>query len=89
MTAGSADPAAIQAEIEATRARLGRTVDEIGARLDVRAHAREKAFVARDTVVETYRESPPAVVGGALALVGLVVGLVVWRRKRATRRRKR
>ena len=86
---GTADPAAIQAEIEATRARLGQTVDELGARLDVRAHAREKAFVARDTVVETYRESPPVVVGGALALVGLVTGLVVWRRKRANRRRKR
>jgi LPXTG-motif cell wall-anchored protein len=86
---GSSDPAVIQAEIEATRARLGRTVNEIGTRLDVRAHAREKAFVARDTVVETYRESPPLVVGGALALVGLVAGLVVWRRKRATRRRKR
>jgi ElaB/YqjD/DUF883 family membrane-anchored ribosome-binding protein len=86
---GTADPAAIQAEIEATRARLGQTLDEIGARLDVRAHAREKAFVARDTVVETYRENPPVVVGGALALVGLVTGLVVWRRKRANRRRKR
>ena len=84
----SSDPATIQSEIEATRARLGQTVDEIGARLDVRAHAREKAFVARDTVVETYRESPPVVLG-ALALVGLVAGLVVWRRKRATRRRKR
>jgi hypothetical protein len=85
---GSSDPAVIQAEIEATRARLGQTVDQLGARLDVRAHAREKAFVARDTVVETYRESPPVVVGGALALVGLVVGLVVWRRKRADKRRK-
>ena len=85
----SADPAEIQAEIEATRARLGRTVDQIGNRLDVRAHAREKAFVARDTVVETYRESPPAVVGAALALVGLATGLVVWRRKRADKRRKR
>jgi LPXTG-motif cell wall-anchored protein len=86
---GTADPATTQAEIEATRLRLGRTVDEIGARLDVRAHAREKAFVARDIVVETYRESPPAVVGGVVALVGLVAGLVVWRRKRATRRRNR
>jgi hypothetical protein len=86
---GSSDPAVIQAEIEATRARLGQTVDELGARLDVRAHAREKAYVARDTVVETYRESPPVVVGGALVLVGLVAGLVVWRRKRADKRRKR
>ena len=89
MTAGSTDPATIQAEIEATRARLGQTVDELHARLDVPAQAKESAYRARDTVVETYRESPPVVIGGALALVGLVAGLVIWRRKRATRRRKR
>ena len=33
--------------------------------------------------METYRESPPLVIGGAVALVGLVVGLVIVRRKRA------
>jgi Protein of unknown function (DUF3618) len=86
---GSSDPATIQADIEATRARLGRTVDELHARLDVPSRAREGAYRARDTVVETYRESPPVVIGGTLALAGLVAGLVVWRRKRATRRRKR
>jgi ElaB/YqjD/DUF883 family membrane-anchored ribosome-binding protein len=80
---------ALQAEIEATRAHLSRTVDELSARLDVPARARERAYRARDTAVETYRESPPVVIGGALALVGLVVGLVILRRKRATRRRKR
>jgi Protein of unknown function (DUF3618) len=89
MTTGSRDPAAIQADIEAARGRLGRTVDELHARLDVPAHAREKAFVARDTVVETYRESPPAFIGGVLALAALGGGLVVWRRKRADKRRKR
>ena len=89
MTTGSSDPAAIQAEIEATRERLGQTVDELHARLDVRARARESAYRARDTAVETYRESPPAVVGGVLALVALGAGLIVWRRKRAIRRRKR
>ena len=77
------DPAQIQAEIEATRAQLGRTVDELSARLDVPARAREKAFRARDTAVETYRESPPAVIGAALALAGLVVGVMIVRRKRA------
>jgi len=86
---GSSDPAAIQAEIDATRARLGQTVDVLHARLDVSARARESAYRARDTVVETYRESPPVVVGGALALVAAVAGLVVWRRKRADKRRKR
>ncbi len=89
MTTGSSDPAAIQAEIEATRERLGQTVDELHARLDVPARARESAYRARDTAVETYRESPPVVVGGVLALVALGAGLMVWRRKRATRRRKR
>ena len=89
MSTGSTDPATIQAEIEATRERLGQTVDELHARLDVPARAKESAYRARDTAVETYRESPPVVIGGALALVGLVTVLVVWRRKRATRRRKR
>jgi ElaB/YqjD/DUF883 family membrane-anchored ribosome-binding protein len=85
----SRDPAAIQADIEATREQLGRTVDELSSRLDVPARAREKAARAKDTAVETYRESPPLVIGGTVALVGALVGLMVWRRKRATRREKR
>jgi ElaB/YqjD/DUF883 family membrane-anchored ribosome-binding protein len=79
----------IKADIEATRAELGRTVAELSARLDVPARARESAARAKDTAVETYRENPPVVTSGAVALIGLVVGLVVWRRKRANTRRKR
>ena len=75
------DPAAIQGEIERTRDHLGRTIDEIGYRLDVRNKVREPLYRARDTVVETYRESPPVVLG-AVALVSAVVGLVIWRRRR-------
>jgi hypothetical protein len=82
----SPDPDRIRADIEATRAELGRTVDELSARLDVPARARESAYRARDTAVETYRESPPAVIGAAVALAGLVVGLVILRRKRAASR---
>ena len=77
----------IKAEIEATREQLGRTVDELGARLDVPARTRERAFRARDTVVETYRENPPVVIGAAVALVGVVVGVMILRRKRATSKR--
>jgi ElaB/YqjD/DUF883 family membrane-anchored ribosome-binding protein len=80
---------AIKAEIEATREELGRTVDELSARLDVPARALESAARAKDTAVETYRESPPLVIGAALALVGLVVGMVILRRKRATSKRER
>ena len=86
---GPTDVDALKAEIDATREQLGRTVDELSSRLDVPARARETAARAKDTAVETYRESPPLVIAGTLALVGVVVGLVVWRRKRATRRRKR
>ena len=87
------DPDQIKAEIEATSEQLSRTVDELSARLDVPARAKERALRTKDTAVETYRESPPIVIGGALALVGLVVGLMIVRRKRASRmsrtRRKR
>ncbi|MET0764286.1 MAG: DUF3618 domain-containing protein [Blastococcus sp.] len=86
---GPADLDALKAEVEATRAELGRTVDELSARLDVQARTKERAARAKDTAVETYRESPPVVIGAAVTLVGLVVGLMVWRRKRATTRRKR
>jgi len=82
-TSGTDDPDRIKAEIEATRNQLAATVDELSARLDVPARAKESAARAKDTAVETYRESPPLVIAGAVALVGLVVGLVILRRKRA------
>ena len=87
MTApGTNDPDQIKAEIDATREQLARKVDELSARLDVPARARERAFRAKDTAVETYRESPPLVIGAALALVGLFIGLTIVRRKRAASR---
>ena len=87
--AASDDPDAIKAEIDATREQLARTVDELRSRLDVPARAKERALRTKDTAVETYRESPPIVIGGAVALVGLVVGLVILRRKRAASRTQR
>jgi ElaB/YqjD/DUF883 family membrane-anchored ribosome-binding protein len=86
VTAPADDPDRIKAEIEATRQQLSATVDELSARLDVPARAKESAARAKDTAVETYRESPPLVIGAAVALAGLVVGLVVLRRRRAASR---
>jgi ElaB/YqjD/DUF883 family membrane-anchored ribosome-binding protein len=88
-TPAPSDPDAIRADIEATREQLGRTVDELSNRLDVPARAKERVARTRDTAVETYRESPPAMIGAGLALAGLVVGLIVLRRRRATARRNR
>ena len=78
---GSPDPDAIKADIELTREHLGHTVDQIHDRLDVLSRVREQLYRARDTAVETYRESPPVVLGAAAVLVA-VVGLVIWRRRR-------
>jgi ElaB/YqjD/DUF883 family membrane-anchored ribosome-binding protein len=82
------DVDAIKAEIEVTREQLSHTVDELSARLDVPARAKERALRARDTAVETYRESPPMVIGAALALVGLVVGVMIVRRRRERGRKR-
>ena len=79
---GPPDPDAIRADIEATREQLGRTVDELAHRLDVPTRAKERALRTRDTAVETYRESPPVVLGALAALVAVAVGIVVWRKKR-------
>ena len=84
-----ADPDALKAQVDASRARLGRTVEELSHRLDVPARAREGVARAKDTAVETYRESPPAVVGAGALLAGLVTGVIIWRRRRSTPRRKR
>ena len=84
-----ADADAIKAEIDATREHLALTVDQIAQRLDVPSRARERVYRVRDTAVETYRESPPAVIGAALGLVGLVGAVIVWRRKRTSTRRTR
>ncbi len=78
---GSPDPDAIRADIERTREHLGHTVDQIHERLDVRSRIREQLYRARDIAVETYRESPPVVLGTGAVLAALV-GLVIWRRRR-------
>ena len=78
---GSGDPEALQAHIDATREQLARTLDELAARMDLRSRAQERLLRWRDTVVETYRESPPVVLGVTAVLVAAAV-VVVRRRNR-------
>jgi hypothetical protein len=49
--------------------------------LDAAGRVKEGMAVARDTVVETYHESPPIVLGAAAVLVAVVVALVMWRKQ--------
>jgi hypothetical protein len=81
------DREAIEADIAATRADLGETVDALSRKLDVKSRVSAKAAEtprrvrgkAADTSDRVRRE--PAVPAGILAGVLLIVALVVWRRR--------
>ncbi len=83
---GPSDPAAIEADIEATRARLAGTVDELAVRVHPKELARrgtegakEKARAAITTPQGQLRvERIAAVAGAALSLLVLAI----WRRRR-------
>ncbi len=66
-------PEQIEAEIELQRQQLAHTVDQLGARLDVKARAADK--------IAELRSRPDVLVGAAVAGV-VVVALVWWRRHR-------
>lgn len=84
---GPSDPAAIEAEIEATRLRLASTVDELAVRVHPKTlatrgveGAKVKARAAVTTPQGQLRvERIAAVAGAALSLLVLVV----WRRRRS------
>ena len=61
-------PAQIEAEIERKRLELAHTLDELGTRLDVKTQVKERVG--------------PQHLAVAGAAVVLLVGLVVWRRRR-------
>ena len=73
--AGDDQVAAIEADLEQTRQRLGETIDALGDKLDVKTRATDKVQEVRDE-----RGTELAVAAGmALALV---VAWVVYRRRR-------
>jgi hypothetical protein len=71
------DPAALRADIDDARKRLGETVDEIGHRLDVRSQL--NGAVHRIGAVGRHR---PVKIGGAALAAAAVAGVAVlaWRR---------
>lgn len=90
----------IVADIEATRAELGETVDELAGKLDVRAQARDQVADARERVsqqVTNLREAATddrgnpttaakGVAGGVAVAIGGLVTLRVLRRRRRRQR---
>ena len=74
-TPSSPEVARLQADLEQTRQRLAETVDALGAKLDVKTRAGEKAAQLKE------ERSTEIAVAGGMALA-LLIALVVWRRRR-------
>ncbi|MDP9164749.1 MAG: DUF3618 domain-containing protein [Actinomycetota bacterium] len=86
----------LQADIERTRAELGKTTQALTDKLDVKARAADAASDAKERVVEKAQEVKstvleqattadgsvkPAVPVGAIVAAALLLGIVVWRRR--------
>lgn len=68
-------PEEIEAEIERTRERLGETVEALSAKADVKGRVSHRAQSVRE-------RHGTALAAGAVGALVLVVGVVVWRRRR-------
>ncbi len=75
-------PEEIQADIERQREQLGRTVDELTHKLDVKAQTKAKVADVRDRATTDDGKPRPEVLGVAAAVV-LGLGLVIWLRRRS------
>lgn len=74
-------PAEIEADIERQREQLADTVDALQHKLDVKSRAQDRVAHLRDRATTADGKPRPEVAAGAVAVVALVVGLVVWRRR--------
>lgn len=81
MSTNGTTPEQIEADIERQREELATTVNELQAKLDVKARARHRAAVLRDQATTDSGRPRPQVIAGAAAVVA-VLGLLVWRRTR-------
>lgn len=80
----------IEADIEQTRAELGQTVQALSSKLDVKERTKQKAADTKERVVEkadtlrhTATDNPSRTVPIAVAAVlALLAGIVIWRRRR-------
>ena len=74
-------PEQLEADIERQREELATTVNQLQAKLDVKARAQDKVIALKDRATTADGKPRPDLTIGVVAAVGLVVGLVVWRRR--------
>jgi ElaB/YqjD/DUF883 family membrane-anchored ribosome-binding protein len=80
----------VQADIEQTRKELGQTVEDLSAKFDVKERTKEKVGETKERVIEradtlrhTATDNPKRTVPViAVLLIGLTIGILVWRRRR-------
>jgi len=72
--------AAKEREVERNREQLADTVDALHAKLDVKSKAQAQLVELRSRVTTDAGRPKPVVLAGAVAVLGLAVGLVWWRR---------
>ena len=80
-TGGARTPEQIEAEIEAQRAQLAGTVDELAAKLDVKSQARQKVASLKDSATTDSGTPRAEVLAAAGSLVAMAVVLLLWRRR--------
>jgi len=76
-------PEQLEADIARQRDELASTVDELHARLDVKAKAKDKAAELRDRATTDDGKPRPQVLAGAAAALAAVGGLVALRIRRS------
>jgi MYXO-CTERM domain-containing protein len=82
-TGGPTTPAEIEADIIRQREELADTVSALQTKLDVKAKAKHKAAAMKDRATTETGKPRPTYAAGAAAALAALVGLVVWRRRRA------
>jgi hypothetical protein len=75
-------PEDIEADIERQRAQLAETVDQLTHKLDVKAQGKAKVEDLKDRATTDDGKPRPELIGAAAGAV-LLIGLLVWWRRRA------
>jgi hypothetical protein len=74
-------PEQIEAEIELQRAQLAGTVDDLAAKLDVKAQAKDKVASLKDSATTDSGKPRAEVLAAAGSLVAMGLVLLLWRRR--------
>ena len=82
MSSNGTSPDQLQADLARQREDLATTVDQLHAKLDVKARAQDKAHELKDRATTADGRPRPDLTAAAVAVVALVAGLLVWRRRR-------